>query len=180
MRFFTSFAVGLPLLAVSAVVGYASIQGISRQVVALSAVETSPAAAPTSGRKITPQAVAFAGAGLSGWTVPERDRAQVVRPQSAAPVAQTVQLLGVDISAPIVPKPRPAAPSSAAKRDNATPDNATPDIVIASEPMVIVTEKPVASAAPRVSLPAAKPAATRGLKPASKSFRMPWQTGVFQ
>jgi hypothetical protein len=175
MRFFTSFAVGLPLLAVSAVVAYPSIQGISRQVVALSAVDTSPAAAPTSDRQITPQAVAFAGAGLSGWTVPERDRAQVVRPQSAAPVAQTVQLLGVDISAPIVPKPRPAAPLSAAKRDNATPD-----IVIASEPVVIVTEKPVASAAPSVSLPAAKPAATRSLKPAPKSFRMPWQTGVFQ
>jgi hypothetical protein len=159
MRIFTSLVIGLPVLAVSAVVGYASIQGISRQVASLT-VSEGPMPAVT---EPTVQAAGFAAAGVASWAVPEREHARAVQAETALPVIQTTQLLGVDISASVVPKPRPALPL---------------------RPRIIVTEEPVASAAPRVVTPqinqTVKPAASRSVKETPKSFRMPWQTGVFQ
>lgn len=159
MRIFTSLAIGLPVLAVSAVVGYASIQGISRQVAALT-VSDVPSPAVT---EPTVQAVAFAAAGSASWALPELQRARAVQAETILPVIQTAQLLGVDISASVVPKPRPALPL---------------------RPSVVETEQPVASVAPRAVAPrinqTVKPAASRSLKEAPKAFRMPWQTGVFQ
>lgn len=167
MRIISLLGLGLPVLAVSGAVAYGSIREISRSLAPAPVAQSSAATLfpPVAQRNSVPTqaAQAFVAAGQSVWDIPQPATNEA--PRFADDILSTASIVALSSSE-----------QDGAARD-ASPIYGTPVVEEASagsfgpvrQPRVVVTSKP------RAERP--RPAVENRAK---RSFKMPWQTGIFQ